>query len=96
MIKHIVCFKLREGESAEEAKKVLLGMKGKVGEIVEMEVGTDFLRSERSYDVFLSVTVKDRSSLDDYQNNPYHVNVVKKYMHGVTISSGAVDFETEK
>lgn len=96
MIKHIVCFKLREGESAEEAKKVLLGMKGKVGEIVEMEVGTDFLHSARSYDVFLAVTVKDRASLEAYQNDPYHVGVVKKYMHAETNSSVAVDFEIEK
>ncbi len=96
MIKHIVCFKLNNAEKADEAKKVLLGMKGNVPEIVEMEVGTDFLHSARSYDVFLAVTVKDRASLEEYQNDPYHVGVVKKYMHAETNSSVAVDFEIEK
>lgn len=96
MIKHIVCFKLLEGESAAKAREVLEGMRGKVPQIIEMETGTDFLHSARSYDVFLSVTVKDETALSEYQNDPYHVNVVKKYMHAATKSSVAVDFETEK
>ena len=28
MIRHVVCFKLKEGASAEEAKKMLLSMQG--------------------------------------------------------------------
>lgn len=93
MIKHIVCFKLNAGESAEKAKEVLSGMRGNVPEIIDMEVGTDFLHSARSYDVFLSVIVKDRAALESYQKDPYHCNVVKKHMHSVTNTSVAVDFE---
>lgn len=93
MIKHIVCFKLNTGESAEKAKDVLLGMRGNVPEIIEIEVGTDFLHSARSYDVYLSVTVRDKTALESYQKDPYHCNVVKKHMHSVTKSSIAVDFE---
>ena len=96
MIKHVVCFKLNEGESAERAKEVLSGMKGKVPQIREMEVGIDFLGSARSFDVYLSVVVDDKDALNDYQNDPYHVNVVKKHMHSVTKSSVAVDFVIEK
>ena len=93
MIKHIVCFKLNDDESAEKAKDVLLGMQNNVPEIIEMEVGTDFLHSARSYDVFLSVVVKDKTALEAYQRDPYHCGVVKKYMHSVTYTSVAVDFE---
>ena len=57
MIKHIVCFKLKEGESPEKAKEVLLSMKGNVSFIKDIEVGTDFLHSDRSYDVYLSVVL---------------------------------------
>ena len=96
MIKHVVCFKLNECESAEKAKEVLSGMKGKVPQIREMEVGIDFLGSARSFDVYLSVVVDDKDALNDYQNDPYHVNVVKKHMHSVTKSSVAVDFVIEK
>ena len=61
-----------------------------------MEVGIDFLGSARSFDVYLSVVVDDKDALNDYQNDPYHVNVVKKHMHSVTKSSVAVDFVIEK
>ena len=87
MIKHVVCFKLKEGESPEKAKEVLLSMKGNVPLIKEIEVGTDFLHSERSYDVFLSVVLENKKDLDDY-----HVGVVKKHMHAVTKTSVAIDY----
>ena len=93
MIKHIVCFKLKEGESPEKAKEVLLSMKGNVSLIKDIEVGTDFLHSDRSYDVYLSVVLADKQALEDYQNDPYHVNVVKKHMHEVRQASVAIDFE---
>lgn len=93
MIKHIVCFKLKNRTKAEEAKAVLLSMNGKVPAALAIEVGVDVLSSPRSYDVFLSVTVQDMAALEAYQNDPYHVGVVKKFMHAETESSVAVDFE---
>ena len=93
MIKHIVCFKLNEGESAETAKQVLLGMRGNVPMLRDIEVGVDVLHSHRSYDVILSVVLDDMQALFDYQQDAYHVNVVKKHMHAVTKTSVAVDFE---
>lgn len=93
MIKHVVCFKLNEGESPEKAKEVLLGMKGQVPMMRDIQVGTDLLKSARSYDVYLSVTLDSMQALEDYQKDPYHVNVVKKHMHAVTKTSVAVDFE---
>ena len=92
MIKHVVCFKLKDGGKKEEAKKVLLSMEGKVPTLRGIEVGTDFLGSPRSYDVFLGVLLEDEKALDEYQNYPYHVGVVKKFMHAETESSVAVDF----
>ena len=93
MIKHIVCFKLKEGEDVHKAAEVLRSMKGKVPTALEIEVGEDFLKSERSYDIILQVTLKDKSSLDEYQLDPYHCSVVKKHMHAVRLSSVAVDYE---
>ncbi len=93
MIKHVVCFKLNEGESAEKAKEVLMSMKGNVPMIKEIEVGIDLLHSERSYDVYLSVVLEDMKVLEDYQNHPYHCDVVKTHMHKVRKSSVAIDFE---
>ena len=73
MIKHIVCFKLKDSsdERKNEAKDILLSMKGKVPQILSIEVGTDFLGSARSYDVILQVTLTDRAALDAYQADEY-------------------------
>ena len=93
MIKHIVCFKLKDGEDVHKAAEVLRSMKGNVPTIIDMEVGEDFLKSERSYDIILQVTLKDKQALNDYQNDPYHCSVVKTHMHAVRQSSVAVDYE---
>lgn len=93
MIKHVVCFKLKDKKDIDKAVKTLLSMKGKVPTAIEIEVGKDFLGSARSFDIFLSVIVKDRTSLEEYQKDEYHVSVVKKFMHQVVEKSVAVDFE---
>ena len=92
MIKHIVCFKLKKGESAEKAAEILRSMKGKVKEIIDIEVGVDFLKSERSYDVILQVVLNDETALNAYQNDTYHCSVVKEYMHKVRETSVAIDY----
>ncbi len=93
MIKHIVCFKLKDNSPAEceKARDILLSMKGNVPMIKDIEVGIDFLHSERSYDLILQVTLEE-SELKNYQNDPYHCGVVKKHMHAVRTSSVAVDY----
>lgn len=95
MIKHIVCFKLADNseEAKNKAKEILLSMDGNVDTIRSIEVGTDFLGSARSYDVILQVTLDSREALDVYQNDEYHCNVVKTYMHSHTTSSVALDYD---
>lgn len=94
MIRHIVCFKLKDNslENCEKAKEVLMSMKGNVELLRDIEVGIDFLHSERSYDLILQVVVDDEEALSAYQAHPYHVNVVKKHMHAVRSASVAVDY----
>lgn len=94
MIKHIVCFKLKDNsdEICRKTADILLSMKGKVPQIIDIEVGVDFLHSSRSYDIILQVTLGSRDKLDEYQNNPYHCDVVKTYMHSVMESSVAIDY----
>ena len=74
-------------------KHVLCSMQGKVPQIQDLFVGTDFLESERSYDVILEVLLQDRAALDAYQADPYHISVVKKHMHHVQQSSVSIDCE---
>lgn len=95
MIKHIVCFQLKDPtpERCNEAARVLRSMEGNVPEVLAIEVGVDFLHSARSFDVILQVTLQDAAALERYQNDPYHVRVVKTHMHAVRESSIAVDYE---
>lgn len=95
MIKHIVCFKLKDNSEAEceKAAQILRSMDGNVDLIRSIEVGCDFLHSPRSYDIILQVVLDDEAALDAYQNDEYHCNVVKKHMHAVAEASIAIDYE---
>lgn len=95
MIRHIVLFRLKDKspENLELTKNILLSMEGKVQEIKAIEAGIDFLHSERSFDIALSVLLEDRAALEAYQNDPYHCSVVKKHMHAVREESVAADYE---
>lgn len=94
MIKHIVCFKLKDNsyENCVKAKDVLLSMDGNVPQLKGIEVGVDVLHSQRSYDVILQVLLDDLVALEDYQKDPYHCSVVKPHMHSVRETSVAVDY----
>ena len=94
MIKHIVCFKLKNPteEECRKAADVLLSMKGNVELLRDIQVGIDFLHSDRSYNLILEVILDGKDALDAYQVHPYHVNVVKKHMHAVREASVAVDY----
>lgn len=50
MIKHIVCFKLKDNslENCQKARDILMSMKGRVDTLIDIQVGIDFLHSERS------------------------------------------------
>lgn len=95
MIKHIVCFKLKDNspEMVQKTTEILKSMDGRVDLLRGIEVGTDFLHSERSYDVILQVLLDSKEDLEAYQNDEYHCNVVKKHMHAVREASVAVDYE---
>lgn len=95
MIRHVVCFKLKDNsmEACKVARDILLSMKGNVPLVRDISVGVDFLHSPRSYDLILQVTLDNREALNDYQEDAYHVSVVKKHMHAVAESSIAIDYD---
>lgn len=95
MITHVVCFKLkdRSKESAERTKQVFLDMKGKIPQLLELEVGVDVLRSERSYDVVLISKFASLDDLQAYQVHPVHQEVIA-YMREAGDVSVSVDYES--
>ena len=69
----------------------LAGLKGLDG-VIDLKVGEDVVRSARSFDTGLAITLPDRAALDAYQKNQQHVPVAQL---GVSLSEQivAVDFE---
>ncbi|OGX68611.1 MAG: stress responsive protein [Paenibacillus sp. RIFOXYA1_FULL_44_5] len=95
MITHIVCFKLqdRSESSIAETVQVLANMKGKIPQLIEIEVGTDVLHLDRSYDIALVTRFHSMDDLQDYQVHPLHQEVIK-HMKRVVESSVSVDYES--
>ncbi len=93
MVKHVVCFKLKDFNDAVKAKEILLSMETNVPLVRGIEVGIDELRSSRSFDVMLTVILDDFNALEEYQKDAYHVSVVKEFMHRVIEKSISFDYE---
>lgn len=95
MIKHVVCYRLyeRTEEKKQEVKKMFMSMKDKIEYIKDIQVGLDFLKSERSYDVVLEITFNSVEDMNAYQKHPYHLNIVKPFMGKAKELSVAVDYE---
>lgn len=94
MIKHIVMFKLKDpsAENIELAKSKLLGMKGKIDILKNIEVGVDFMKSERSMDLILITDFDNLDDLKTYATHPIHLPVLE-IIKGLCEYSKAVDYE---
>jgi hypothetical protein len=96
MITHIVFFKLSEPtpEKIAGTREKLLSMRGKIPELRHLEVGTDMIRSERSYDLALVTRFDSLADLQAYQVHPWHAGEVLPHMKSVCSSIVAVDYES--
>jgi aspartate/tyrosine/aromatic aminotransferase len=95
MITHIVMYKLkdRRPESIAVTVGVLRAMEGQIEELQSIEVGTDVLHSERSYDIALVTKFVSMEALDAYQVHPVHKKVVEHIL-SVREASVSVDYES--
>ncbi|HLK36106.1 MAG TPA: Dabb family protein [Polyangiaceae bacterium] len=95
MVTHVVLFKMKDPstESVLRARDVLAEMKGRIPGLLDVEVGVDFLRSERSFDVALITRHESREALEAYQVHPIHQKVLA-FMVGVRDRSVCVDFSS--
>ncbi|MCR8641357.1 Dabb family protein [Paenibacillus sp. N1-5-1-14] len=94
MFTHVVCFKLkdRSPEAIEVTRQVLANMEGKIPQLRYIEVGTDVLRSDRSYDLVLITKFDSQADMEAYQVHPAHLEVgahMKQVLDGTSV---AVDF----
>ena len=96
MLKHIVMFKLKEKspENLELALSTLRGLEGKIETLRMIEVGLDFNKSERAYDIVLTTHFDDEAGLAAYVSHPHHLPVIDT-MRALCSSSIVVDYLTE-
>jgi hypothetical protein len=94
MVKHIVLFKLINpmDEIKIEAKRRLLDLKKHIEVIRSIEVGINFCKEDRAYDLVLVTEFISRKDLNIYAKHNYHLEVVE-YIKSITQSSKVVDFE---
>ncbi len=95
MIKHVVCYKLKDSSinSKQKVKEMFMSMKDKIEYIKDIQVGLDFLGSERSYDVILEIVFESVESMNKYQKHEYHTTTVKPFMANARVASVSVDYE---
>ena len=95
MIVHIVMFTFKEENKREnllKAKMMLEALVEKIPSLKSMEVGLDFMHSERSSDLVLTTTFDDKEGLSGYAVHPAHVEVVG-FIKEVTEAAKVVDYE---
>lgn len=92
MVKHIVFMKFPDFSLAKIAKEKLLSMKGNIEVLKNIEVGIDFSRSERSYDLALVTLFDSKEDLEKYRVHPYHQEIVKWLKENNT-QTKVVDYE---
>ena len=96
MVKHIVMFKLKEKspENLDLALSTLRGLEGRIETLRMIEVGLDFNKSERAYDIVLTTHFDDEAGLAVYASHPKHLPVIDT-MSTLCSSSIVVDYLSE-
>ena len=79
-------------ENVREVKSRLLAMQGSINELVSIEVGIDFDRSERAFDLALLTEFDSQADLKTYAKHPIHQEVIQ-YIKSLNTITKVVDYE---
>ena len=93
MIRHIVCWKFKEGENTaqnlEKIRRELCALVGKIEGLESLEVG---FCEGGEWDAALCSTLRDMEALNYYRTHPEHVKVAD-FIHTILESRTAADYE---
>lgn len=94
MIVHIVFFKLKNyPEGVKELKENITALKDKIEVIRDLQIGEDFSREDRSYDLALYSTFDTKEDLRSYAVNEDHLKVINNFVKVYCEDTKVVDFE---
>jgi len=94
MVVHIVMFKFKDEDkeaNIAKTKEMLEALKDKIEPLNKMEVGINFVPSERAYDLSLYSTFESEEGLNTYRVHSEHLKVVD-FIKEVTTDSKVVDY----
>ena len=94
MIKHVVCQKFADKADAAMAAEMLRALVGQVPTLKSMEVGLDFMGSERSYDLVLIAAFEDEAGLKAYDQHPKQEEV-RAFIRADGAGTFSVDYSVE-
>jgi hypothetical protein len=98
MIRHIVCWKLKDGDEAAQAQAfaeiegALTALPAVVPQIRALTVGRNIAYPEKNFDVVLVADFDSLDDLDAYQVSPAHLEAGAVVATRV-VARAAVDFE---
>jgi len=99
MIKHIVCWQLKDeahgndkATNASLIKEKLEALKGKIEGLISIEVGINIPEYPANYDVVLYSELESADALNIYQNHPLH-QAVLPFIREAVSSRVAVDYK---
>ena len=95
MVKHVVMWKFKEENKAEnlkKAKELLLSLPALIGEIKKMEVYIDDLHTPASMDMMLETEFLSFDDLHTYAVHPEHL-LVAEFIKSAVESRVALDAE---
>ena len=98
MIVHIVMFRFKEENkeaNLEEATARLNALVDLIPTLNTMEVGIDFSRSQRAFDLSLYSTFDSKEALAEYAVHPEHLKVVE-FIRETTLEAKVVDYMKEE
>ncbi|MBN7773603.1 Dabb family protein [Clostridium aminobutyricum] len=96
MIVNNVLLKLkdREEDNVKKAQAVLLGMKGKIEGLLDIQVETNLRPSSSAYDLLLITKFASLEDLDGYLVHPVHLEVAT-YIGGVLDTQASLCYEMQ-
>ena len=97
MVKHIVVWRVKDTPAsklanAQEIKRLLEGMRGRIPGLLKLEVGINFLEDPLASDCVLYSELADRAALLVYQTHPVH-EAVKAGIRELSVERRVVDYD---
>lgn len=97
MVKHIVVWRVKETPAsklanAQEIKRLLEGMRGRIPGLLNLEVGINFVEDPLASDCVLYSEFADRAALLVYQTHPVH-EAVKAGIRELSVERRVVDYD---